>query len=266
MRKHLLLLAMMLSLAVSARAADLTGTVSTDGSTSMEKVIGSLGEAFTSQNKQVKFTYNPTGSGAGIAAVQAGRCDIGLSSRNLKDEEKKAGLKSTPVALDGIAVVVNPQNKVDNLTMEQIAGIFSGKIQNWKELGGVDAAIVPIGREAGSGTRDGFESVTKTKDACRYRQELTSTGDVITTVSRNPGAIGYASLGAVKKSVKPVAVNGVAPSESSVRDASYKLQRPFLLITVEGKELSPAAKAFLAYSLSPQAAGIIAKAGAVAPK
>ena len=266
MRKHLLLLGMILALATAGNAAELTGTVSTDGSTSMEKVIGSLGEAFTNQNRQVKFTYNPTGSGAGIAAVQAGRCDIGLSSRNLKDEEKKAGLKATPVALDGIAVVVNPQNKVANLSVHQIADIFSGKIQNWKEVGGVDAAIVPIGREAGSGTRDGFESVTKTKDACRYRQELTSTGDVITTVSRNPGAIGYASLGAVKKSVKAVSVDNVTPSENSVRDGSYKLQRPFLLVTLEGKELSPAAKAFFAYSLSPEVAGIIAKAGAVAPK
>lgn len=266
MRKFLPILCMAICLSFNAQAAELSGSVATDGSTSMEKLIGSLGESFASQNKKVNVTYNPTGSGAGIAAVQSGRCDIGLSSRDLKPEEKASGLEAATVALDGIALIVNPQNAIQNLTTGQIADIFSGKIKNWKELGGADAVIVPIGREAGSGTRDGFESVTNTKNACRYRQELTSTGDVITTVSRNPGAVGYASLGAVKKNVKAVSVNGVVPTENAVRDGSYKLQRPFLMVTQKGKELSPAAKAFLDYSLSPAVSGIISKAGAVAPR
>ena len=183
----------------SADAA--AGTVSTDGSTSMEKVIGALGESFMQNNKGVTFTYNPTGSGSGITAVSEGRCDIGLSSRSLKDEEKKSGLKETTLALDGIAIIVNPQNKVEDLDIETIGKIYTGEIKNWKEVGGDDAEIVLIGREAGSGTRDGFESITKTEDKCKYGQELTSTGDVITTVSQNPNAIGYASLSAVKDNV-----------------------------------------------------------------
>ena len=175
----------------------LSGTVSTDGSTSMEKVINSLGESFMAMNKDVKFTYNPTGSGSGIQAVSEGRCDIGLSSRALKDDEKASGLVETVVALDGIAIVVNPENPVSDLDVDTIAKIYTGEITNWKDVGGNDAEIVLIGREAGSGTRDGFESITDTKDACQYRQELTSTGDVITTVSQNPNAIGYASLAAI---------------------------------------------------------------------
>ena len=168
----------------------LSGTVSTDGSTSMEKVINSLGESFMAMNKDVKFTYNPTGSGSGIQAVSEGRCDIGLSSRALKDDEKASGLVETVVALDGIAIVVNPENPVSDLDIDTIAKIYTGEITNWKDVGGNDAEIVLIGREAGSGTRDGFESITDTKDACQYRQELTSTGDVINTVSQNPDAIG----------------------------------------------------------------------------
>ena len=171
----------------------LSGTVSTDGSTSMEKVINSLGESFMAMNKDVKFTYNPTGSGSGIQAVSEGRCDIGLSSRALKDDEKASGLVETVVALDGIAIVVNPENPVSDLDVDTIAKIYTGEITNWKDVGGNDAEIVLIGREAGSGTRDGFESITDTKDACQYRQELTSTGDVINTVSQNPDAIGYPS-------------------------------------------------------------------------
>ncbi len=168
----------------------LSGTVSTDGSTSMEKVINSLGESFMAMNKDVKFTYNPTGSGSGIQAVSEDRCDIGLSSRALKDDEKASGLVETVVALDGIAIVVNPENPVSDLDIDTIAKIYTGEITNWKDVGGNDAEIVLIGREAGSGTRDGFESITDTKDACQYRQELTSTGDVINTVSQNPDAIG----------------------------------------------------------------------------
>lgn len=240
------------------------GTVATDGSTSMEKVIGALGESFMEANSGTTFTYNPTGSGSGIQAVSEGRCDIGLSSRALKDDEKASGLKETTLALDGIAIIVNPQNPVKDLSLEQIAKIYTGEITNWKDVGGSDAEIVLIGREAGSGTRDGFESITDTKDACQYRQELTSTGDVITTVSQNPDAIGYASLSSVKDTVKAVTVGGVAPTEDTVKDGSYVIQRPFVLVTKDGTKLSDAAQKFFDYALSSEAAPIIAAAGAVA--
>ena len=239
------------------------GTVSTDGSTSMEKVIGALGESFMEANSGTTFTYNPTGSGSGIQAVSEGRCDIGMSSRALKDDEKASGLKETIVALDGIAVIVNPQNPVKDLSLEQIAKIYTGEITNWKDVGGEDAEIVRIGREAGSGTRDGFESITETKDACQYRQELTSTGDVITTVSQNPNAIGYASLAAIKDSVKALTVNGVAPTEATVKDGTYLVQRPFVLVTKEGAALSETAQKFFDFATSADAASIISAAGAV---
>ena len=245
-------------------SAAVTGTVSTDGSTSMEKVIGALGESFMAANEGVEFTYNPTGSGAGITAAQEGRCDIGLSSRALKDEEKAGGLKETVLAYDGIAIIVNPENPVNDLTLDQIAKLYTGEITNWKDVGGNDAEVVLIGREAASGTRDGFETITGTKDKCQYRQELTSTGDVITAVSQNPDAIGYASLASIKDSVKALNVDGVTPSEATVKDGSYKVQRPFVLVTVEGKELTPVAQKFFDYITSPDAAAIIAKAGAVA--
>mgnify|MGYP004465296991 FL=1 len=243
--------------------AEVTGTVSTDGSTSMEKVIMSLGESFQTENKGITVGYNPTGSGSGITAVSEGRCDIGLASRALKDDEKASGLKETVLALDGIAIIVNPENKVSDLTLEQIAKIYTGEITNWKDVGGDDAEIVLIGREAGSGTRDGFESITGTKDSCKYRQELTSTGDVITTVAGNPNAIGYASLASVKDTVKAISVNGVAPSEATVSDGSYEVQRPFILVTKEGVELSKAAQLFFDYATGKDAADIISAAGAV---
>ena len=244
--------------------AALTGTVSTDGSTSMEKVIGALSESFMAQNDGVTVNYNPTGSGSGITAVHEGTCDIGLSSRALKDEEKSAGLKETVLAYDGIAIIVHPDNPVSDLSVEQIAKLYTGEITNWKDVGGNDAEVVLIGREAASGTRDGFESITDTKDSCKYRQELTSTGDVITTVSTNPDAIGYASLAALKDNVKALTVGGIAPTEDTVKDGSYVIQRPFVLVTMEGKELSPAAQAFFDYAVSSDAASFIAKAGAVA--
>ena len=245
-------------------AASVSGTVSTDGSTSMEKVIGALSESYMAANKDVTVNYNPTGSGAGITAVQEGTCDIGLSSRALKDEEKAAGLKETVLAYDGIAIIVHPDNPVSDLSIEQIAKLYTGEITNWKDVGGSDAEVVLIGREAASGTRDGFESITGTKDKCQYRQELTSTGDVITAVSQNPDAIGYASLAAIKDSVKALSVDGVPPSETTVKDGSYPVQRPFVLVTVEGKALSAAAQSFFDYATSADAADIIAKAGAVA--
>ena len=242
----------------------LTGTVATDGSTSMEKVIGALGEAFEADNSGVTFTYNPTGSGSGITAVAEGRCDIGLSSRGLKDEEKAQGLTGTVLALDGIAIIVHPDNPVADLDLDTIAKIYTGEITNWKDVGGDDAEIVLIGREAGSGTRDGFESITGTSEKCQYRQELTSTGDVITTVSQNPAAIGYASLASVKDTVKALSVGGVTPTEDTVKDGSYVVQRPFVLVTKDGTPLSDAAQAFFDYATSPAAADIIGAAGAVA--
>ena len=247
----------------SASDKVISGTVTTDGSTSMQKVIGALGEAFEGEYSGTTFTYNPTGSGSGITAVSEGRCDIGLSSRALKDEEKAQGLEETVLAYDGIAMVVSPDNPVKELTLEQIADIYTGKVTNWKDVGGNDAGIVVIGREAGSGTRDGFESITNTKDSCKYRQELGSTGDVIATVAGNPGAIGYASLAAVKDTVKALAVNGVTPGEDTVKDGSYAVQRPFVLVTKKGTELSDAAKAFCDFALSASSGSIISAAGAV---
>ena len=244
--------------------AELSGAVATDGSTSMESVIGILGESFMQLHPDVTFTYNPTGSGSGITAVQEGRCDIGLSSRALKDEEVESGLKGETVALDGIAMIVNNENPVSDLTLDQIAKIYTGEITNWSEVGGNDEEIVLIGREAGSGTRDGFESITGTEDLCQYRQELTSTGDVITTVSQNPAAIGYASLASVSDQVKTLTVDGVEPTEDTVRDGSYAIQRPFVLVTRDGEALSAQAQAFYDYAMSSEVADLIAQAGAVA--
>ena len=244
-------------------AAKLSGTVATDGSTSMEKVIGALGEAFMEANPDTTFTYNPTGSGSGIQAVQEGRCDIGLSSRALKDAEKEAGLTETVLAYDGIAMIVNPANPVEDLSLEQIADIYTGKITNWSEVGGNDSQIVLIGREAGSGTRGGFEEIVGVVDACQYRQELSSTGDVITTVAQNPDAIGYASLAAVKDTVKALKVAGVTPTEATVKDGTYTIQRPFVLATKTGEKLNDVAQAFFDYATSAGAGEIITAAGAV---
>ena len=244
-------------------AVKLSGTVATDGSTSMEKVIGALGEAFMEANPDTTFTYNPTGSGSGIQAVQEGRCDIGLSSRALKDAEKEAGLTETVLAYDGIAMIVNPANPVEDLSLEQIADIYTGKITNWSEVGGNDSQIVLIGREAGSGTRGGFEEIAGVVDACQYRQELSSTGDVITTVAQNPDAIGYASLAAVKDTVKALKVAGVTPTEATVKDGTYTIQRPFVLATKTGEKLNDVAQAFFDYATSAEAGEIITAAGAV---
>ena len=243
--------------------AALSGTVATDGSTSMEKVIGALGEAFMEANSGVNFTYNPTGSGSGITAVSEGRCDIGLSSRALKDSEVASGLVGTVLAYDGIAMIVNPANTVEDLDIETIAKIYTGEITNWSEVGGADAEIVLVGREAGSGTRSGFEELTETVDKCKYRQELTSTGDVITAVAQNPDAIGYASLASVKDSVKALKVAGVTPSEETVKDGTYLIQRPFVLVTKEGVALSPVAQAFFDYATKGQANDIITASGVV---
>ena len=243
--------------------APLSGSVSTNGSTSMEKVIGALSEQFMADNSGVKVTYDATGSGTGIEAAKNGTCDIGLSSRALKDEEAAAGLVGTTVALDGIAVIVNPANGVEDLTVEQIAQIFSGEITDWSQLGGQSGTISCIGREAGSGTRDGFESITGTTDACKLDQELTSTGAVIEAVAGNPNAIGYASLSALKDTVKAVTVGGVTCSEETVLDSSYEIQRPFVLVTRDGAALSAQAQAFFDFATSAAAGDLIRAAGAV---
>ena len=242
---------------------EITGTVNTDGSTSMADVMAVLKETFKEVQPGVNVNYTGSGSGSGITNVLNGSVDIGLSSRALKDEEKAGGLTETILALDGIAIIVNPANTLQDLTLEQIASIYTGEVTNWSELGGADGEIVVIGREAGSGTRDGFESITGTADACVYRQELTSTGDVITTVASNPNAIGYASLASVKDTVKALSVGGVVPSNETVLDGSYKVQRPFVLVTKTGEALSQAAQAFFDYVTSADANEIITMAGAV---
>ncbi|WP_343274487.1 phosphate ABC transporter substrate-binding protein [Ligaoa zhengdingensis] len=243
-------------------ATQLSGKVSTNGSTSMEKVIGALSEAFMQQNGSVDVTYDPTGSGSGITAAKEGTADIGLSSRALKDEET-ADLEGTTVALDGIAIIVNKANGVKDLSLEQISKIATGEISNWKDVGGADAPIVMIGREAGSGTRDGFESITGTSEKCVYAQELTATGAVIAAVESNENAIGYASLSSVKDSVNMVTVDGVTPSEATVLDGTYKVQRPFVMVTKKGETLRPEVQAFIDFALDPANAEIIAGAGAV---
>ena len=241
---------------------EVSSVVSTDGSTSMEKVILSLAEVFE-EEEGITVTYNPTGSGSGITAAMEGRADIGLSSRALKQAEKDAGLTETVLALDGIAMIVNNGNPVSDLTLDQIAAIYTGEITNWSEVGGGDAAIVLIGREAGSGTRDGFESISGTAEKCMYNQELTSTGAVITAVASNPNAIGYASLASVEDNVKALKVNGVEASEETVKDGSYVVQRPFVLATRTDKALSSAAQEFYDYITSPDASQVILEAGAV---
>ena len=246
-------------------ATDLSGSVSTNGSTSMEKVIGALSEQFMADHSGVSVTYDPTGSGAGIEAASNGSADIGLASRALKDEEKSGGLSETVVALDGIAVIVNANSKVADLSVEQIAKIFTGEITDWSQVGGQAGKISCVGCEAGSGTRDGFESITGTKDACKLDQELTSTGGVIEAVAGNANAIGYASLSAVegKDTVRAVTVGGAACTEDTVLNGSYAIQRPFVLVTKTGATLSPAAQAFFDYATSTAANELIKAAGAV---
>ena len=243
----------------------LSGTVNTDGSTSMKDVMGVLIETYGEIQKDVTVNYSGTGSGAGIEAVLAGNVDIGLSSRALKPEEEEKGAVGHTVALDGVAIVVNPASGVEDLSVEQIAQIFKGEITNWSELGGEDAEIAVLGREDGSGTRSAFEEIVGVDGECKYTNEYSSTGDVIGNVASNPNAIGYASLSAVDDTVKAVKVGGVECSEATIKDGSYEIQRPFLMVTMEGAELSPAAEDFLSYATSAYVAEYIAAAGAVAP-
>ena len=239
----------------------ISGIVNTNGSTSMEKVMGYLKEGFAEVQPGITINYTASGSSAGITGAKDGTCDIGLASRDLKDGE--SGVKAITVAKDGIAIVVNPQNPVANLTVEQIAQLATGEITNWSEVGGNDGQVVFMGREAGSGTRDGFESITGTEDACKYQNEYTSTGEVIAAVVSNPNAIGYASLSSVDETVKAITVDGVAPTEETVLDGTYAIQRNFNFIVSDSGELSDAANAFVQWATSAEASDLIAGAGAV---
>ena len=247
------------------QTSTLSGSVATNGSTSMEEVMGVLTEQFQNDNPDVTVTYDPTGSGTGIEAAANGTADIGLSSRALTDEEVASGLVGTEIALDGIAVIVNADSPVADLSVEQIAQIFTGEITDWSEVGGDAGEIACIGREANSGTRDGFESITGTEDACVLSQELNSTGAVIQAVASSPNAIGYASLSAVEgqDGIKAITVGGVACTEETVKDGTYEIQRPFVFVTKEGTELSEAAQAFFDFATSADASELIASAGAV---
>ena len=246
----------------SSAAAALSGNVATGGSTSMKNVIAALTEGFAEVEPGVTVSYDPTGSGAGITGATDKTLDIGLSSRALKDEEK-ADVEGTTIALDGIAIIVNNASKVEDLTVDQLKQMFTGEITNWSEVGGDDGEIVLIGREAGSGTRDGFESIVDVKDSCKYAQELTATGAVISAVEANPLAIGYASLSAVGDTVKAVTVEGVECSEDTVKDGTYKIQRPFVFVTNDSAPLSEQAQAFFDFATSTDAADLIRTAGAV---
>ena len=248
--------------AASSTAAALSGNVATGGSTSMKNVIAALTEGFAEVEPGVTVSYDPTGSGAGITGATDKTLDIGLSSRALKDDEK-ADVEGTTIALDGIAIIVNNASKVENLTVDQLKQMFTGEITNWSEVGGDDGEIVLIGREAGSGTRDGFESIVDVKDSCKYAQELTATGAVISAVEANPLAIGYASLSAVGDTVKMVTVGGVECSEETVKDGSYEVQRPFVFVTNKSVTLSEQAQAFFDFATSADAADLIRTAGAV---
>lgn len=246
----------------SSTAAALSGNVATGGSTSMKNVIAALTEGFAEVEPGVTVSYDPTGSGAGITGATDKTLDIGLSSRALKDDEK-ADVDGTTIALDGIAIIVNNASKVEDLTVDQLKQMFTGEITNWSEVGGDDDEIVLIGREAGSGTRDGFESIVDVKDSCKYAQELTATGAVISAVEANPLAIGYASLSAVGDTVKMVTVGGVECSEETVKDGSYEVQRPFVFVTNKSVTLSEQAQAFFDFATSADAADLIRTAGAV---
>lgn len=248
--------------AASSTAAALSGNVAAGGSTSMKNVIAALTEGFAEVEPGVTVSYDPTGSGAGITGAADKTLDIGLSSRALKDDEK-ADVEGTTIALDGIAIIVNNASKVENLTVDQLKQMFTGEITNWSEVGGDDGEIVLIGREAGSGTRDGFESIVDVKDSCKYAQELTATGAVISAVEANPLAIGYASLSAVGDTVKMVTVGGVECSEETVKDGSYEVQRPFVFVTNKSVTLSEQAQAFFDFATSADAADLIRTAGAV---
>lgn len=243
---------------------ELSGTLSMNGSTSMEKVIKAVNGAFMEKNKGVTVNLNLTGSGTGIQEASEGKCDIGNSSRKLKDEEAEK-LDATVVGLDGIALVVNPVNKLEDITLQDLAKVYSGEITNWKELGGDDKAIVVIGREDGSGTRDGFESIVMGDKEPKYAQELESTGSVINAVATTDGAIGYASLANVDETVKALKIGGVEATEENVKSGAYEVQRPFICATLKGSD-NKLVKAYLDFILSEEGQALVLAQGAVPVK
>lgn len=250
--------------ASSAATEELSGTLSMNGSTSMEKVIKAVNGAFMEKNKGVTVNLNLTGSGTGIQEASEGKCDIGNSSRKLKDEEAEK-LDATVVGLDGIALVVNPANKLEDISLEDLAKVYSGEITNWKELGGDDKSIVVIGREDGSGTRDGFESIVMGDKEPKYAQELESTGSVINAVATTDGAIGYASLANVDETVKALKIGGVEATEENVKSGAYEVQRPFICATLKGSD-NKLVKAYLDFILSEEGQALVLAQGAVPVK
>lgn len=265
MKRTRLLAALLPLMILTSCFAGGKNVVSTDGSTSMERVIGALIEGYREVDGSVTINYSGTGSGAGIEAVLSGVCDIGLSSRPLNDSEISKGAQAHTVALDGIAVIVNPSNPVRNLSSEQLARIFTGEIGNWVQLGGENIPIAVYGREAGSGTREAFEDILGISDHARYTNEYSSTGDIVGSIGSNPNGIGYVSLSNVKGGVRSLLIDGTICSEEAIRSGAYPIQRPFILVTSRNSPLSPQAKAFLDYVLSDRVKDYIAIAGAVTP-
>ena len=245
--------------------AGLQGTVSTDGSTSMADVMAVLQEAFKEQYPGVTVNYSGTGSGAGVEAALSGACDIGLTSRELRPEEAAQGAAAHLIALDAVAVVVNPCRPLEDLSLERLAGIFTGRITTWDQLGCGEGPIAVYGREAGSGTRTAFEDLAGVADRCAYTNIYGSTGDVVGSVASNPNAIGYASLAAVGEGVKVLAIDGVRPSEEAIQAGEYPICRSFYLVTAGEEGLSPAARDFLDYAQGPGAEPYLRAAGAVPP-
>ena len=247
--------------------ADLSGSISMVGSTSMEKLANALSEAFMEEYPDVTVTAEFVGSGAGIEAVTNGTADIGNSSRSLKDEEKAAGVVENVVAIDGIAVCVDPANEVADLTKEQLTNIYNGTVTNWKEVGGADEPIIVIGREAGSGTRGAFEELVDLKDACKYANELDSTGAVIAKVASTPGAIGYASLDALDDSVKALSLEGVEATAENIKAGNYFLSRPFVMATKgEISEQNDLVQAWFDYVMGDEGQQIASEVGLITVK
>lgn len=251
----------------SADGSSITGTVTMNGSTSMEKFANALDEAFMAKYPGIQATVQFTGSGAGIEAVANGTVDIGNSSRALKDEEKAKGLVENIVAIDGIAVVVDKANPVEDITKDQLAQIYSGQVTNWKDLGGSDQQIVVIGREASSGTRGAFEELLQLEDKCKYAQEIDSTGAVMAKVAATPGAIGYVSLDVIDDTVHTLKIDGAEPTEENIKAGSYTLQRPFVMATKgEISEQSEAVQELFNYINSDEGQEIISKVGLISAK
>jgi phosphate transport system substrate-binding protein len=249
----------------AASTAELSGKLTLNGSTSMAKVCQALGEAFQQKYPNVTVEKGGTGSGDAAKAVSAGTALIGDLSRNMKDEEKPGDYEIVPIAIDGIAIAVNKDNKVTNLTGDQITKIFTGEITNWKDVGGADQKITVLGREAASGTRDGFESIFKCSKKCKYAAELSSTGEVVTKVSSDKGAIGYVSLDSVNESIKAVDIDSVKANEENILNKSYKAQRPFIEIYKKGTD-SELVKAWFDFVKSGEGQAVIKKVGLVTVK